>query len=85
MSAPKVASELHWESGVRISDQSVSNRLLRNVNLLAQRPLVVVHLTHVIVKRMLQPAVCAGLRVFFTDEFRFQVEFADGRTSIWEE
>jgi hypothetical protein len=43
--APKVANELHWASGARISDQSVRNRLIRNVNLHAWRHLVAIHLT----------------------------------------
>jgi hypothetical protein len=45
MSATKVANELHRASRVRICDQSKRNRLLRNVNLRARRPLAVVHLT----------------------------------------
>ena len=89
MSAPKVANELHRASGVRMSAQSVRNRL-RTANLRARRPLVAVPLT----QRHRQTRVAwatTHLRwtrrqwntVLFTDESRFNVDFADGRARVW--
>jgi hypothetical protein len=80
MSAPKVANE----SAVRISDQSVKNRLLQDVNLRVRRSRVVVHLTHC--HRQTHVAWATTRlpwtqrqwnAVLFTDEFSFRVDFAD--------
>jgi hypothetical protein len=56
MSAPKVANGLHWVSDVGISDQSLRNRLSRNVNLPARKLLVLVHVAW-------QPSIYAGLSI----------------------
>jgi hypothetical protein len=84
MSAPKVANELNRACGVRISDQSVRNKLLQNINLHARKPVVAVHLTqhhrqtHVTwATTLLRWTLGEWNTVLFTDEFRCYVDFAD--------
>lgn len=89
MAAPRVAEELHRATGVRLCGQSVRNRL-RSANLRARRPLTAVPLT----QRHRQTRIAWANthrrwiqrqwnEVLFTDESRFNVDFADGRLRVW--
>jgi hypothetical protein len=89
MAAPQIAEELRRATGVRLCGQSVRNRL-RSANLRARRPLTAVPLT----QRHRQSRLAWANahhhwiqrqwnEVLFTDESRFNVDFADGRVCVW--
>lgn len=89
MSAPKIARQLRNATGVRISGQTVRNRL-RSVGLKGMRPVVSVPLTQRHRRLRVQWATLHQRwiqrhwnEVLFTDESRFNVEFADGRARVW--
>jgi hypothetical protein len=76
---------------MRVSDQIVRMRLLRNVNLRARRLLVAIHFTHL---QLSSNTCCLGNHksaldsatkedILFTDEFSFHVDFADGSARVW--
>ena len=89
LSRPKLGTRLRQATGTRISDQTVQNRL-RAAGLRGRRPYVGIPLT--LRHRRLRVEWARAHqhwtrqmwnRILFTDESRFNVDFADGRIRVW--